>query len=398
MSTSPARVSLVAPLASLGFLSLCAVASCAQVLSYDDYHARPTAVPDASIEDTAVAEDTFVPEVVDSGPQPIRVPVRPAGAPTPSGKGKTLWLAVRVYYLGTVDPGDGSDEQAWQQRGYDIDHTCTFARESTENIGTCLRPPTADRDSLLDGIGCRDNNFGRHIGAMVRGAMPDAEKILNETVRAGTSTWIFRIDDVDAEKDDPYAPALLYRATDERIAMTAAPLKWDGTDERTILSDSVVGGDLNKANTIFAGGYIANHVWISGDPGAVKLSLPLTRDVFTTLNLQGSVFTLELEPTHTTGHNGVVAGAVPGSDIDSILRPVAAAAGFCPGTAIYDNVLKTGLRSPDVSLGAPKMQDVTKVCDGISVGVGFEVTPIKPVTKLADPPPPRASKCDDAGM
>jgi hypothetical protein len=374
-----------------------AVAACAQVLSYDDYRERvaPSAIDSGVTTDVDAAPEQEEAGDADAADPPIRPPARPAADAKPSGTGKTLWLAVRKYYLGTVDPSGGPAEHAWKLRGYDLDGVCTNARESAENTGTCLRPMMAQQDSLLDGLRCRDNNFGRHIGAMVRASMPDAEDVLNGTVNAGTSTWIFRIDDVDPGADDGYAPAVLYRTADER--MTAAP-KWDGTDVRTVLSDSVIDRDLAKPVLTFPAGYIAGNVWVSGEPGAMRLMLPISRDVFITMNMQSTFFTLELDAERKSGKNGVVAGAIPVSEIETILKPIAASAGFCPGSTIYESVLKTAAKAPDVVVGAPKLQDTTRTCDGLSVGVGFDVAPVMPSKNVIDPLPPRPGRCDDAGM
>ena len=178
------------------------VIACAQVLSYDDYRTREidSGVPEVAIDTAPEAE-----VIVDTGPPPARVRARPTGVAMASGKGKTLWLGVHVYHLGTLD------EKDWKLYGYDIDEVCTDEKASRENIGTCIRPKTAEQDSLTDGNLCRDNNFGRHVGVLVRTGMPDAEKSLNDAVHNGTSTWVLLIDDVDPDANDTYAPARLYR-------------------------------------------------------------------------------------------------------------------------------------------------------------------------------------------
>lgn len=374
----------------------CSLAACAQLLSYDDYRERvvDTGTAEISVAAETAVEDTVAEVVNDSGPQPFRVPVRPAGEATPSGTGRTLWLAVRRYRLGTSDPSGGPADQAWKSYGYDLDEVCTTLEQSTENLGTCRRPAAAQQDSLLDGHRCRDNNFGRHIGGLVRASMPDAEDVLNDTVGAGTSTWLLRIDDVDSAPNDTYAPAILYRTADERLT---TPPKWDGNDVRTVLSDSVVDGSLGKPVLAFSKGYISNHVWVSGEPAYARLMLPISRDVFITLNTQSAVFSLELDDKHQTGRNGVLAGVLAVTDIDGILRPIASSAGFCPGSSLYDSVLKTAAKAPDVVISAPKLQNTLLTCDGISVGIGFEVVPVQPSTVVMDPLPPRPGKCDDAG-
>jgi hypothetical protein len=375
-------------------LAVACVAACAQVLSYDDYRERPAKVVDTgvAVADVSDAQEA-APDVVDSGPPPWRVPLRPAGERKASG-GKTIWLAVRTYHLGIFDPAGGPADDAWKQWGYDLDEVCTGPRESTENTGTCIRPMTANQDSLIDGLRCRDNNFGRHIGGMVRTAMPDAEDSLNKAVDNGTSTWIFRIDDIDPTGSDPFAPAALYRSADERMTN---PPKWDGSDARAVLSDSVTDKDVMKPVLTFPNAYIAGNTWVSGEPATMRLGLPIARDIIISMNLQSAVFSLELNDKRDSGRNGTAAGALAVADIEPILFPIAEAAGFCPGSSLYDAVLKTAAKAPDVVLGAPKLQSLGVTCNGISVGVGFEVMPVKPSTAVVDPLPPRTGACGDAG-
>jgi hypothetical protein len=55
-------------------------------------------------------------------------------------------------------------------------------------------------------------------------------------------------------------------------------------------------------------------------------------------------------------------------------------------------------RFPDVVIGAPNLQDTTVQCDGLSLGLAFDVAPIQPVTEIVDPPPPTPDPCSDAGV
>jgi hypothetical protein len=385
----------------LAFVLFASSVACAQVLGYDDYRARQgedRVEIDSAIEDTYV--DTFVEEVggdaEDSGPAPHRIPARPEGAATPSG-GKTLWLGVRTYRLGAVDPdGLGSDEEAWKTNGYDLDELCTDSRASVENIGTCQRPEGAMQDSLIDGDGCRDNNFGRHVGTLIRVSAPDSEKTLNEAVANGSSTWILRLLDVDASGDDAYAPGALYRASDLRAL--GEVMKWDGTDERPVVRDSVLDDDLARPLISFPNAYIRDSVWVSGAPHKLVLTVPVTASIFITMPLESAVLTLSLNDARDNGVHGVIAGVVPASEMETLLKPIADNAGICPGTSLYKTMLNQASRMPDVVIGAPKLQDTTRRCDGVSAGMSFEVGPVKPPTELVDPPPPRALRCgDDAG-
>ncbi len=261
-------------------------------------------------------------------------------------------------------------------------------------MGTCKRHPEAKPDFLEDGLRCRDNNFGHHMIAVVRVYSSDFEARANEGIFEGSNTWILRIDDLDPGEDDPYAPAKLYRSSEEPPGTKP---KWDGTDVRSIVSNSVVDHDLEKAITQFPNGYVKGGVWVSGEPSATPIILPASDDLSIALNLQGTVVTVALDEKKKDGSAGMVAGVLPVAELASFVHPVAEGAGFCPGTPLYNSLLETFSRFPDVVVGAPGLQDPTKQCDGISLGLGFEIAPIQPVTNIVEPTPSEPSKCDDAG-
>ena len=66
---------------------------------------------------------------------------------------------------------------------------------------------------------------------------------------------------------------------------------------------------------------------------------------------------------------------------------------FCPGTPIYDSLLSSVRQYPDLVADAPNLQDINVTCDALSVGIGFEVVPMQPVTNVAAPPPPGPTAC-----
>lgn len=378
-------------LPALGLLGAALVApACAQVLGYDDYRAREAPAPETN--DTGVAVDTApdVPDAADAGEPPIRPPGRPSGEPVASGKGRTLWLAIKAYRLGSIDPAGISDDTAWMVHGYDLDNLCTSHADSVANLRTCRRPAGAQQDSLMDGERCRDNNFGRYVGTIMRSAAPDTEKTLNEAMLAGATTWIVRIDDVDEGSDDPYAPGTLYRSGDERDA--TVKVKWDGSDIRTVYSDSVIDGDVSRATVTLPRGYIKDGTWVSGEPQPLDLLLPVRATLQVPLKLASAQLTVEL-----ARGIGVMAGVVAGTDVEAVLKPIADNGGVCPGTPLYQTLLNSIARMPDVSLGVPGLQDTTSTCDGVSAGMSFELVPIQPVTEVVPPPPPRSPKCADAG-
>ena len=375
------------------------LSACAGILGYNDLEERTG--PDSSIttQSDSTPAETLVADTPDVQPEtigdvPIHPPGRPTGAAVASGKGKTMWLIAKHFYLGTKSFAGVPSNDAWKTLGFDIDHVCTGQKESRENIGTCQRVAGAAQDVLIDGTGCRDNNFGSQLVPLIQLYDSVFEDESNTAIEQGNNSWIIKIEDVDDGPDDPYAPGMIYKAANWKDIGVTTP-KFDGTDVREVDSASTVGGDVTKAKTSFALGYIRDNVWVSGDGGDFDAPVPINT-IRANLTLIGAVMTIKLSDDHKTGGIAALSGAIPGSRLEEILRPVAAGAGFCPGSALYNSLLKTVGQELDLVEGAPNLQNTGVVCDSLSAGIGFEVAAIQPVTTavvVEHGPDP----CGDAG-
>jgi hypothetical protein len=81
--------------------------------------------------------------------------------------------------------------------------------------------------------------------------------------------------------------------------------------------------------------------------------------------------------------------AIPGSGVKAIAGKVSSS--LCTGTAL-DGVLQQIRQGSDIMHDGT--QDPTKVCDAVSIGLGFETR----ASKLGAPAPPVTSKDPCAGM
>jgi hypothetical protein len=338
------------------------------------------------------AKDAEVEAAVDA-PAPAargRWPGRPPGEPKASGRGGTVWAAAFRYRLGSLDDDGRPDPEAWRTLGYDLDRRCTTAAASEEGAGTCRRAEGSSSDVLVDGADCRDNNFGQHVIPLVKIASADFEEALDRNVQAGGSTWILRLDDVDPG-DDPHVPGKLYIASKQ---LDPAP-DWQGKDLRKIQADSLRDADLERPIADFPRGYVADGIWVSGEPTALDLVLPFSTETTVTLGLDGAVITVALDPSRRSLGRGAVAGAMRVARMEEFLRPIADRAKICPGSSLYESTRKTLARLPDLVADAPDQQDEARECDAISVGLGLEFRPIEAVTEVADPPPEKPGRCQE---
>lgn len=366
---------------------------CAQILGYDDLTARGA---DASIDapsDVRVDAPSDSADAPDAGPATDQPPDRPVGLPTtPSGTGKTLTLAVKRAYLGTQTHLGENTKDAWREWGYDLDGRCTSASDSKQSLGTCTRADGSNDGVLVDGDLCRDNNFGAQVMTLVKTYSKDVESKTTLSILDGSSTIVLVISDVDPG-DDGYVPGGLYRVAALPKGTTA---KWDGTDAREVSEDCLVGGDVTKPVVSFPNGYVVGDVWVSGEPGAFPLTFGVSGTPLT-LQLASGRVTIPLDAARTRSPKpALIVGAVSGADLETAMKPIAEAAGLCPtgpSSVFYDGLIATLKTYPDVVIGAPNLQNVSKACDAISVGLGFDLSVIQPLTTIVPPPTPDPSKC-----
>ncbi len=373
--------------------------SCAQILSYDDYGARPSndAPVDAGLDAPIDAPPDAPPsDAPDGGAEepPARVPARPAGPAEPSGTGKTLWLVVDHFYLGQDDPEGGLAKDPWRKVGLDLDQVCTTEKLARENIGTCRRNAEAAQDVLTDGDGCRDNNFGSHVVKLVGSFDASFEKKSNALVAKGSTTWLLKLEDLDDGSDDPYVAGKLYKAATWADYGTTTP-KFDGTDVRDVDATSVDDFDLEKPKVVFPKGYLAGDTWVSGEPSTFEANVPI-QGLSVVMPLVAGLVSMQLDEAHTKVVRGVIGGAIAATTLESVVRPIADQAGLCPGDALYDSLLRNIMRTVDVAVGVPGLQSPALPCDGLSIGIGFSMVQAQPPTKVATSGA-TPTRCGDAG-
>ncbi len=384
----PAALSVVGVLGAAG-----AFGACASLTGYDDLRVvRSDVSPDVPSEAaTDGASDSVVDTPTDAGVTAARIPSRPPGTVAPSGKGKTKWFVFSRYWMNQKDPKTGTTSgTAWRSIGYDLDKVCTGPTESKENTGTCRRPEGGKQDSLIDGDGCRDNNFGSQVVPLVGVYDAIFEDESSAEVLKGIGTLVLSLEDVDDGPDDPYVVGKLYKSSNFKNYPLSSPV-WDGSDIREITDDSVDEADLGKPKVLFSKGWIANNLWVSGDGAPLEFPLPLA-NITVSMPLVAGRMTLELDAAHENGKFGVVVGAIPKAKLDSVVTRIGDWAGICKGTSLYDGLVASVGKQCDVVVDAPDLQSTSATCDGISFGIGFSVTGVQPPTTVV-PAPVYVPKC-----
>ncbi|MEO7091762.1 MAG: hypothetical protein ABI175_00840, partial [Polyangiales bacterium] len=360
-----------------GSLVVLSLSGCAQLLGYADLEgAAPDAALDASLDAAASDSPTDAASEVDAIAGGARWPSRPAGERVASGKGSSLALGVQSFHIGSLTRLGERAPNAWREWGFDLDDTCTDEAAANAGVGTCKPASGSAAINLIDGDNCRDNNFGSQLVVKVLNVFsPDFETKGNASVHTGSATWVFVIDDLDDGADDPYAPGTYYLVTP--FADGAPNPAFDGTDVRTIDTRSVIDGDPKKVRQRFPNGYVAGNVWVSGDLGPATFLFPNGKAAAAPLDIPAVVLTMRLATDHEGGREGNLAGVITPAGLVDFIRPVAESGGVCSTNPVFATLAANVAEYPDLVVGAKNLQDPTKTCDGISIGLGFDVGPVK---------------------
>jgi len=313
----------------------------------------------------------------------------PPARPTTAGSGTTKWFAADAIKLGLTKVGTNiADASAWRDYGYDLDGLCTSKDDSRISANTCKRTSGSATNVLTDGNLGIDNNFGQHTMSVLKSLKADVEEAGNAAIAAGKRTLLLRLENV-GPNDNSKVPGALYLAG----AMSSGVVpNFDSTDLWPIDTRSLVdGGSVDKPTASFPNGYMAGGVWVSGPIGggaSADVEIPAF-DGALRLKLKQAVISVDV----ASGAMGVIAGAVAVSDLQTEFTKFAKSAGICPGNATYDQIISTMTGSVDLSVGAPNLQDTTRECDAVSVGLGFTMKPTGTPTSAKAPPPPPPDPC-----
>lgn len=354
-----------------------------------------TSVPDGSAPDGAQESGLDA----EAGQTWARTPPpRPLGDAAPSDGGKTVTLAMRRLFLGSIDPvTDESNGSAWRSMGYDIDGQCTTAEESKANVtGVCQKRKMAADLSQEDGDECRDNAGGRILAGAFTEVNINYERLtLAQTNSGEVASLVLQIENLDPGPDDPYAPAKLYVSAPRKDGET--PPLWDGNDRPRIDNRSVVDGGLDAPKVAFLTGYVRDHVWISNDFGKspMMFPMPLFGD-FSFMEARTATLTVRFNESHSKVTGSVLSAAATMPSVETAVWPGILALAGC-NTGLAQTLSEMYVRrNADLADKPPLFIDDPAECSLLSIGLQPDWAMVLPPDTVAEPVPAPAP-CSDAG-
>jgi hypothetical protein len=303
-----------------------------------------------------------------------------------AGDGPGAVFAVRKFFLGDTDRNGAPDKaNGWKQYGYNIDGLVTTCQGSAcLQVHNRCKPRDGASPAFVypNGVDGIDNSFGRNILPIMLGILTSYSHDVNQQVSQGRSTLLFDVEALGA--GDAYNPLLarLY---------PGAPLghlpHFDGSDAWPVTFLSLTDpADETTTRTPFPVSYVIGNTWVSG-LGDVTVPLVAGNGIDLELDLHAATVSFTMSADHATATNGTISGVLDTELFADHFREMAG--GFdpslCNGPTI-DSILNQIRQASDIMMdGTPGTP--ADVCDGISVGLGFDAARVQ-LGAVAPPPTP----------
>jgi hypothetical protein len=302
-------------------------------------------------------------------------------------------LAVSKMYFGDTDRDGVPSHKAWMAFGYDLDGKKS-SKDSTDHCKIAEgAPKAAVQTDGYDGI---DNSYGANIVPILVGIEADFSMRVNELIQEGSFTVILDVDKLGTGTNYVGLPASLLDG-----AQAGFP-KWDGNDEWSLHCETMIDckdagtlqiADGNKSAIAFPNSYVADGTWVSGDIGSVDIQVPMffmvDPSLQLTTRLRRAVITMDLDPgaPPTSARNGIIAGVIDTEEFVDKIRQIAGhiSPSLCEGPTLQSVLASVRAASDIMTDGS---QDPDQVCNGISVGYGFDAKAVRLGTVLDRSPLP----------
>ncbi|MFT3772684.1 MAG: hypothetical protein QM820_45410 [Minicystis sp.] len=286
-------------------------------------------------------------------------PVRATGPICPpEAKGKVL--AVNKLYFGEGNSGQ------WKKFGFNLD-----GLESTGISKDVCKPNSNGMPSTAypDGDNGIDNSFGKNLLPTILGLYPTWTTDINNSITNGVFTALFQMSCLPATGDVLNLHTKLFGGT----KLGKAP-KFDGTDkwpvEPELLSDPM---DPQSSSIVFKKSSVKGNAYDSGNDVQVILTVPISTQTQTTsikLTLYAARVLMTLDDDRKGATSGMIGGVLNTEEFVTEVKKVGALLGICQ-SSLFASLVDQVRQASDIMTDGS--QDPNKTCDGISMGLGFDM-------------------------
>jgi hypothetical protein len=278
--------------------------------------------------------------------------------------GESTVLAGTKLFFGEGNSGE------WKKVGFNIDGLVSTAASKDvcqPNAGAFSFTPYPDGDQGID------NSFGKNLLPQIISLYPNWVTDVNNGIKNGTFTVLLKMECLPPMGDVPVLTTKLFGGT----KLDTVP-KFDGTDTWPVAPE-LLGNvmDPDSSTIVFEKSSVMGTTYDSGKNETFILTVPVATKTMSTsikLTLYAAHTTMILAEDRKSATSGMIGGVLNTEEFVAEIKKVGYLLGLCDGAA-FDNLLAQVRQASDVM--ADGSQDPSKTCDGISMGLGFEMKEVK---------------------
>lgn len=270
-----------------------------------------------------------------------------------------------VMAVSQLSFGDGNSGE-WKSVGFNVDGLVSTAISKDVCQPAAGALPSTPYPDGNEGI---DNSFGKNLLPLILSLYPTWATDANNGIQKGVFTSLLRLECLPPEGDVPLFTTKLFGGT----SLPETP-KFDGTDiwpvTPELLSDPL---DPLSSTVVFAESSVIGNKYDSGKNQTFILTVPLktmTDSTSIKLTLYAAQTTMILSDDRKSATGGIIGGVLNTEEVVGEVKKIGALLGLC-GTQVLDNIIDQVRQSSDIM--ADGTQDPEKTCDGISMGLLFEM-------------------------
>jgi hypothetical protein len=270
-----------------------------------------------------------------------------------------------AFALTKLSFGDGNNGE-WKKVGFNID-----GKVSTGN-STDLCMPAAGGDpssAYPDGVDGIDNSFGKNLLPVITSVYPTWPPDVNTAINEGDFNTLLKLYCLPKKGDAPSMVTKLFGGA----PLGMAP-KFDGTDKWPVSPELLSNPtDPESSTIVFDKSSVTGQLFDSGKGQTFILTVPMAskhRSTSIKLTLHSAQVKMTLSKDRKSASGGMIGGVLNTDEFVDEVRKIGWVFDLCD-TSTFDDIVTTVRQSSDIMTDGT--QDPSKTCDGISIGVGFEM-------------------------
>jgi hypothetical protein len=288
-----------------------------------------------------------------------------------AGEGTTLALT-RLNF----GPGNSGE---WKKIGLNVDGKVSTADSTDLCMPNSMGDPV---DVYPDGDDGIDNSFGKNLLPSVVGLYPEWPDDVNNFLAVGQFNALMKMYCLPPTGDAELTTKV-FGGTD--LADVPTTPKYDGTDKWPVAPELLANLEDPESSTIvFEKSSVVGSTFDSGKNETFIFTIPMDyAGNFTSikLTLYAAQITMTLSEDRKSATGGRIGGVLDANEFIEQVKKIGWMFDICD-ESVFDDVIAQVLRASDIMTDGT--QDPTKYCDGISIGIEFDMKEVQ----LGDVGPP----------